>query len=488
VEQGSRFVLKSKMNIWLLCCAAAAWGQSVTGQPGVRRLYVETFSIKPSSGELRQDVIAHLRKLASVTLVTDKAGADLILIGSGEIWVKGYRSLNPRSGRSPLNGTPLYGGFLSVELRNTRGETLWSYLAAPSAPSEDILKDLSKRVVKQLEAVLPARGIPLPGPTPSQPMTRLKGAGATFPYPIYARWFADFSRQNPAVQIGYEAIGSEAGIRKLLDGEVDFGASDNPEIFRELAPGKETTYLLFPSVIGAAVPIVNLPGLAGDIVFTPEILAGIYLGKITKWNDPLLRQANRGLDLPDLDIMVVHRADGSGTTYMFTDYLSRTNAEWKQRVGAGLAPSWPVGRAATGNDGVAKLVKELGGSIGYVEFIYALQNHLSFGRVRNRQGRLIAADLESIAAAASTSAVISNDFKVSIVDSPGADAYPIASFTWLVVPAHITDDARRAAIASFLRWMLGPGQRQVAALGYLSLPKDVVTKEESAIARIQAGQ
>jgi phosphate transport system substrate-binding protein len=318
----------------------------------------------------------------------------------------------------------------------------------------------------------------------AQSVTALRGAGATFPYPVYAKWFANYSRQTPAVRITYDAIGSEAGVRKLLDGSIDFGASDSPEILGALAPDNEGKYLFFPSVIGAIVPVVNLPGFTSDIAFTPEALAAIYLGKIKKWNDPLLKQTNRGLRLPDLDIVVVHRSDGSGTTYTWTDFLSKTSATWKSQVGTGLAPKWPIGQAANGNEGVAKLVKELGGSIGYVEFIYALQNHLSFGRVRNRKGRVVAADLESVEAAATDSVVLGADFKGSIVNAPGADAYPIASFTWLVVPAHVGSEAKREALTGFLKWMLGPGQRQAAALGYLALPKDIASREEAAIARI----
>jgi len=267
--------------------------------------------------------------------------------------------------------------------------------------------------------------------------------------------------------------------------EVDFGGSDNPEAIREIAPGESDKYLFFPSVVGAVVPIVNLPGLPGDIAFTPEALAGIYLGKIRKWNDPVLQKANPRLRLPDLDIVVVHRSDGSGTTYAWTDFLSRTSPEWKADVGASLAPKWPVGRGADGNEGVAGLVKELGGSIGYVEFIYALQHQLSFGKVRNRNGEFIGASLESMAIAVRQSFALRDDLTVSIVNPPGAGAYPITSFSWFVLPAHIADEVKRNAIASFLRWMLGPGQRQAAALGYLALPADVVSREEAAIDKIR---
>ena len=324
----------------------------------------------------------------------------------------------------------------------------------------------------------------LPNNAAAQSVTTLIGAGATFPYPIYAKWFENYRRQAPNVEFRYDAVGSEAGIRRLLQNKVDFGASDNPEILHELAPNDEGDYLFFPSVVGAVVPIVNLPGFGDNIAFTPEALAGIYLGKITKWNDPVLIQSNRGHRLPNLDIVVVHRADGSGTTYAWADYLSKTSAEWKTHVGTGLSPKWPVGRDANGNDGVAKMVKELGGSIGYVEFIYALQNHLSFGRIRNRKGEFVAASLESIAAAATNAMEPGSDFKVSIVDAPGVGSYPIASFTWFVVPARIADSARRGAMVDFLKWMLGPGQKQAAALGYLPLPNKLVGKETAAIGGI----
>ena len=314
--------------------------------------------------------------------------------------------------------------------------------------------------------------------------TKLNGAGATFPYPVYAKWFTNFRRENPALQVTYEPIGSEAGVRRLLANDIDFGASDSPVVIHELAPHDEEKYLFFPSVVGAVVPVVNLPGVFSNIAFTPEALAGIYLGKIKKWNDPILTRANRDLHLPDLDIVVVHRADGSGTSYAWTDYLSRISPAWKAQVGASLTPKWPTGREANGNDGVSKLVKEQSGSIGYVEFIYALQNHLSYGRVQNRNGEFVPASLESIAAAVSRSNKIKDDFKVSIVDAPGAGVYPISSFTWIVVPVHSVNNDKRNAMTGFLQWMLGPGQRQASALGYLPLPKDLVTKEEAAIAKI----
>jgi phosphate transport system substrate-binding protein len=236
------------------------------------------------------------------------------------------------------------------------------------AGAADVSKELAKRIAKHAADVLEksiasARTAPLP-----QPATVLTGAGATFPCPVYAKWFINYRRENPSVEIAYEPVGSETGIRMLLAGKLDFGATDNPEAIRELE-GEEAKYLLFPSVVGAVVPIVNLPGIEGQIQFTPEALAGIYLGKIKKWNDPILARANRGIRLPDQNIVVVHRADGSGTSYAWTDFLSKTSTEWKVDVGCGMTPKWPTGRPATGNDGVAKMVKEFGGSIGYVDCI-----------------------------------------------------------------------------------------------------------------------
>ncbi len=427
-------------------------------------------------------MVAEVRKLSSVSLVAGEANADLILGGGGEIWVKGYRSLNPRSGRVPSDGSPVYGGYLSVELRDKAGATLWSTLVTPGADADDAAKDLSKRIAKQLVAALgklapgsPATPLNPPNTTPS---TQIKGAGATFPYPVYEKWFTNYRRSDPNVAITYDPVGSEAGIRRLLAGEVDFGASDSPEAIRDPAPGEAGKYEFFPAIAGAVVPIVNLPGFTGEIAFTPEALAGIYLGTITKWNDPILKEANRGVRLPDLDIVVVRRADGSGTTYAFTDFLSKTVPAWKERVGTSLDPKWPVGRAATGNDGVAKTVKETGGSIGYVEYIYALHNQLSFGKVRNANGEFVSAGLESVERAANQLAT-----GLSIVNAPGVGAYPIATFTWLVAPAHMTDVAKRIALAGFLNWMLGPGQAQAAALGYVALPKDIADREHSAIDR-----
>ena len=473
------------------CCAMFGFGSALASQTAPanhigRRIYVEPFVTRAGSEKFREDVIAQLRKMNSVSLAGDESSADVILGGGGEVWIKGYRSHNPQLGKVAPNGTPIYTGFLSIELRDRSGQTLWSYLATPPVASGDVSKDLSILIAEKLDEALKQGEAPSGTALQpqSQPTTILKGAGATFPFPVYAKWFTNYRRENPAVQITYEPIGSEAGVRSLLSKSVDFGGSDSPDVIHELAPGDEDKYLFFPSVVGAVVPVVNLPGLSNDIAFTPEALAGIFLGKIKKWNDPILAHSNKNLRLPDLDIVVVHRADGSGTSYAWTDFLSKTNPEWKAKVGTSLTPKWPVGREANGNEGVSKLVREQSGSIGYVEFIYALQNHLSYGRVRNRNGEFVPASLESIAAAASHSIKLDRDFKVSIVDAPGAGVYPISSFTWIIVPAHEADTTKRNALTSFLQWMLGPAERQAAALGYLPIPKELAIEEEAAIARI----
>lgn len=480
-------VFRSRL-IFNLCLVmlCAVLGNARSGQTAstIKRIYVEPFATQTGSEKFREDVIADLRKQGSVSLAADESGAEAILGGGGEVWIKGYRSHNPQLGNVPANGTPVYTGFLSIELRDKNGETLWSYLATPPAASQDVTKDLSTKIAKKLVEFLQGGELPSRTTVHTQPATILKGAGSTFSYPVYEKWITNYRLEVPSVQITYDSVGSEAGVRRLLEKSVDFGASDSPEAIHELAPGDDEQYLFFPSVIGAVVPVANLPGLSGDIAFTPEALVGIYLGKIKKWNDPILMKSNRGLHLPDLDIVVVHRADGSGTTYAWTDYLSKISAEWKAQVGASLHPKWPIGREAPGNDGVSKLVREQRGSIGYVEFIYALQNHLSYGRVLNRDGKFVAASLETIAATAGH-LKSSEGFKISMVDAPGEGSYPICSLTWIVVPAHAPpEDAKRKALVSFLEWMLGPGQRQAAALGYLPLPKDILSKEKAAIARL----
>lgn len=313
----------------------------------------------------------------------------------------------------------------------------------------------------------------------------LNAAGATFPYPIYSKWFDVYHNAHPNVQINYQSIGSGGGIRQLQSGTVDFGASDGPMTDEQLSQSK-VKILHFPTVLGAVVPTYNIPGFSGDLNFTQQAIAGIYLGKITKWNDPEIVKANSGVKLPNDDIVVVHRSDGSGTSYIFTDFLSKVSPEWKSKVGTNTSVNWPVGLGGKGNEGVTGLVKQTPDAIGYIELIYAVQNKIPYGRVQNAAGKFIKADLASVTAAAAGAAKdMPADFRVSIADAPGATSYPISSFTWLLIPEKIPDAAKKAAIKDFLAWMLKDGQMYNEALSYAKLPAPVIAKEQKAIALIQ---
>jgi phosphate transport system substrate-binding protein len=311
----------------------------------------------------------------------------------------------------------------------------------------------------------------------------INGAGATFPYPIYAKWFDEFHKINPKAQINYQSQGSGAGIRQLQAGTVDFGASDSPMTDEQISKAG-TKVIHFPTVLGAVVPAYNVAGVKQELNFTAEALAGIFLGKISRWNDPELARANPGVALPANGIVVVHRSDGSGTTFVWTDYLSKASAAWKSAVGAGTAVNWPVGLGAKGNEGVAGIVKQTPDSIGYVELVYAIQNKMPYGKVRNTAGGFVKAGLKSVTAAAA-SATVPDDFRVSITNPPGKDAYPISSFTWLLVPARVQDAQKRKIITDFLRWMLTDGQKMVEPLGYAPLPNAVIARELKAISQVQ---
>jgi phosphate transport system substrate-binding protein len=313
----------------------------------------------------------------------------------------------------------------------------------------------------------------------------INAAGATFPYPIYSKWFDEYHKLHPNVQINYQSIGSGGGIRQLLDKTVDFGASDGPMTDEQLQQAG-FKILHFPTVLGAAVPSYNIPGVTGELKFTPEALAGIFLGKVTKWNDPAIAGANPGVKLPADDIVVIHRSDGSGTTYIWTDYLSKVSADWQSKVGKNTSVNWPVGLGGKGNEGVAGLLKQTPDSIGYVELIYAIQNSLPYGTVKNSSGEFIKASLAGVSAAAAGAAKsMPEDFRVSITNPPGKDAYPVSSFTWLLIPEQIQDPAKKAAIKDFLTWMLTSGQQFCEPLAYAKLPKEVVAKEQKALALIQ---
>ena len=309
--------------------------------------------------------------------------------------------------------------------------------------------------------------------------TTLNGAGATFPYPIYSKWFNEYHNLHSDIQINYQSIGSGGGIRQVQAGTVDFGATDGPMSDEQIQQSK-VKVLHVPTVLGAVVPAYNIPGVSAEVKFTPDVLADIYLGKISKWNDGRIAKANPGVSFPDQNITVVHRSDGSGTTYIFTDYLSKVSSEWQGLAGKGTSVKWPVGIGGKGNEGVAGSIRQLPGSVGYIELIYALQNKIPFGSMQNSSHNFIKASLESTTAAA-VGVKMPDDFRVSITNPPGKNAYPIASFTWLLIPTNPADANKGKILKDYLFWMLDKGQTMTEALSYAPLPKDVVEKEKAAI-------
>jgi phosphate transport system substrate-binding protein len=306
---------------------------------------------------------------------------------------------------------------------------------------------------------------------------QINGAGATFPNPIYSKWFSEYNKLHPNVQINYQPIGSGGGIRQLSAGTVFFGASDGPMTNEQLsAAGFKITHL--PTVLGGVVPVYNIPGVSAELRFTGPVLAEIYLGKITKWNDPTIKKLNPGVNLPGDDITVVHRSDGSGTTYIWCDYLSKVSPDYKKTVGVATSVNWPAGIGGKGNEGVSGLVSQTPGSIGYVELIYALQNKIAYGFVQNAAGEFVRATTQTVSnAAAAASKSMPADFRVSITNAPGKDVYPISSFTWLLVQDAPGDKQRAKLFGEFSRWALTDGQKYAPELGYAPLPKEVVALE-----------
>ena len=314
---------------------------------------------------------------------------------------------------------------------------------------------------------------------------QINGAGATFPNPIYSKWFSEYNKLHPTVAINYQSIGSGAGIRQITNQTVFFGATDGPMTNDQLqgAPGK---ILHFPTVLGAVVPIYNIEGVNQELKFTGPVLADIFLGKITKWNDPAIAKANPGVKLPATDITVAHRSDGSGTSYIWVDFLAKVSPEWKQKVGVATSVNWPAGVGAKGNEGVSGLVKQTPGAIGYVELIYALQNKISYGSVQNAAGEFVKASVQAVTAAAAVAAKsMPRDFRVSITNAPGQGVYPVSSFTWLLLYENPKDKAQSKVMVEFMKWALTDGQKLAAALGYAPLPAEVIKLEMAALATIK---
>jgi len=315
---------------------------------------------------------------------------------------------------------------------------------------------------------------------------QINGAGATFPAPIYTKWFSEYNKLHPNVKINYQALGSGAGIRQITAKTVFFGASDGPMTQDQLtaAPGK---LLHLPTVLGGVVPIYNIPGVSKELQFSGPVLADIYLGKILKWNDPAIAKLNPGVELPGTDIVVAHRSDGSGTTYIWADYLAKVSPEWKKKVGVNNALNWPTGVAAAKNDGVAAIVAQTPGAIGYVELVYALQTKAPYGSVQNMNGKFVKATVDSVTAAADAAAKsMPADYRVSITNAPGDTVYPISSFTWLLLYQDPKDKAQAKVMNDFVKWALTDGQKFAADLGYAPLPKNVVDMELKTLETIKA--
>jgi phosphate transport system substrate-binding protein len=482
---------KSCTGVATLCLSLAVSvsspaAQRATSLAQVKKVYVDAFGPGDAGGKLRDRVMEDLRKRRKWEVVREAGEADAVIKGDCSVWVTGYVS---NDWRSPSNTRrPVYTGFLSAEMVGKAGEPLWSYLVTPSkfrvgTVTDDLADHLVKKLADDLAAHSGNENAVAPAPGAARTEIALSAAGATFPAPLYQKWFESFGGIRGGARVSYIGVGSEEGIHMLTDSKVDFAASDVP-LPNETASALRGGVLQFATVLGAVVPIYNLKSLDQPLDFTPDVLAGIYLGKIRKWNDAAIRAVNRGVSLPDSDIEVVHRSDGSGTTFVWTDYLSKVSGEWKTRVGAGSTVPWPLGQPAEGNESVAQAVQRTPNAIGYVELVYALRHQLSYGAVRNAGGRFVQADLQSLTEAGNEAAGMSTDFRVSITNAAGRDAYPIASFTWWLMPKDAPAEKRTAEV-ELLQWMLTSGQKDCSALGYAPLPRAVASRELQAISALK---
>ena len=462
------------LSLFIPCLEPPAIAQNLRT---VHTIFIAPVDDGTSSAAIGKRLMDQLDRAGSLRIVSDAAHADAVLHATASIWATGAVSPSLHSGTTrQIN----YAGHLSAELISRNRQTLWSYMVTPRTYRGSIIADdLADQLAARLIAAIRS-GIPYPstesGTASVAPVT-LQAAGSTLPAPLYLKWFQSFAQTQPGTVILYDPIGSEAGIERLKAGAIDFAGSDIPP------PASQISSILhFPTVLGGVVPIYNLPSIAGrELNLTPQALAGIYSGSIRKWNDPIIRESNRSLHLPNADIAVVHRSDGSGTTYIWTSFLSEASPDWKSRYGASASVSWPIGSGAAGNEGVAQLVGRIPNAIGYVELIYALQNQLTYAAVRNPAGLFIKADIDSINAAVPEAFNERGDSSLSILNAPGRNAYPISAFTWLLVPAHSSDPRKQAAILQFLRWMLTSGQKQCEALGYVSLPRRIASHELDAV-------
>lgn len=460
----------SALLLLLVCVGSpVARGQHADSLAHARTLFVEEFSGGSAAVQLRNALVHHLAKKGRFELVSTPDGADAVLRGTGQVWVRGFVSTNARTPAADRHA--VYSGYLSLEVVGADAQPLWSWLAVPGRLVwSDIVDDLAGRGAQKLLEAANSVSAASTAPAAALAQANLAGGGATFPAPLYEKWFEDFAELHSGVQIRYAAIGSQLGVEGLTGGSLDFAGSDvAPQV---IVSAEAASHLRsIASVLGAVVPIYNLEGVTKDIRFTPEMLADIYLGRVQRWNDPEIRRYNGGVDLPDAPIAVVHRSDGSGTSWVWSDYLSKVSPAWSSSVGRGTLLRWPVGAGAEHNEGVAETVGKTPNSIGYVELAYAIQHDLSYGAVRNRCGEFIHADLDSLAEAARSSGLPGN-LPASITDPGGKGAYPITSFTWLLLPSETADPAKSAALRELLIWILTSGQKECSALGYAPLPRE----------------
>jgi|HubBroStandDraft_6_1064221.scaffolds.fasta_scaffold38216_2 phosphate ABC transporter phosphate-binding protein len=466
------------LAIVVLAAIGSGHAQMAENLRSIHTLAVASLGDGAEARAVRHRIVQRLEKSGRIKFVEDPGAADAELRGASSIWATGTVVIDPRSNSSRQTN---YLGYISMEIVGKGNQPLWSYLVTPSrfrsgSITDDLADHAATRLLSAIESDESGSTAPLAG---ARPHVTLHAAGATLPAPLYLQWF-----ESSGIRVAYDPIGSEAGIQQLKDGKVDFAASDMPLTSQDSSG--PSPVIQIPIVVGGVVPIYNLPGLGRELDLTPEVLAGIYSGKIRKWNDPALRKSNPGAPLPNAEIAVVHRSEGSGTTFVWTSFLSSASPEWKTSVGSGTHVAWPAGTDAEGNQGVADLVKKTPNSIGYAELIYAIQHQLDYAAVRNPAGRFIRADLASITAAAAEAAPSADrEFPISILNARNKAAYPVSTFTWILVPKDVLDPGKKAAIADLLKWMLTTGQKQCAALGYPPLPQQVAARALDAVDRLK---
>jgi phosphate ABC transporter phosphate-binding protein len=479
---------KYQATRWLLLLIVIGFpigvrAQRVESLSQAKTVYVEAFRGGVESARLHDSFVRHLAG-SRFKLVQSPKDADAIITGNGQIWIRGFIAINPRTPTTDRQA--VYAGYLSIEVADAYGQPLWSWLATPSKLAwSNIVGNLAGKAAKKLvEATesAPALSNP-PAPASALAQTSLNGAGASWTAPLYKKWFEDFEQFHSGVRFHYSPVGSQLGDERLGAGELDFAGSDfAPEV--AVGAARASNMRRFATVLGAVVPIYNVQGVTQNLRFTGETLADIYLGRVRRWNDSEIRISNKGVHVPDAEISVIHRSDGSGTSWVWSDFLSKVSPIWSSSVGRGITLHWPVGTGAEYNEGMANAVQNTPNSIGYVELAYAIQHQLNFGAVRNRAGEYIRADLDSLTEAARASGDAAEP-TTTITDPYGKYAYPISAFAWIVVPAQTTNPAKRAALIELLRWALTSGQNECSALGYVPLPRETVDREIRTLNRVE---